>query len=414
MWIKSDRPGLTLAARIVLPRTIDPRTGRALTTVLLGSGYSDVGRWQQLRVEGIPRLLNWQIRVLLRPAWTASGRPRGVPRRRAAERLRRSRRDERLDRRPRRGRGGRRGGRRPRRRRRPASWTGDNGGRSPADDGIVRLPPVGPNGPAVPAGPKRSVKLVGSVLLVDGRPMFPRVIRASWRTAGAVETDGLQHGLARRGRRRRNCWRRPTAWDCGLSARRRGRLPPTFPTLVRRNRDRAIRGRRPLPRWAKLARSSIASWLGTSAAILTEPDLEATQRGPRQVRAADRRGNRPLICRPRTDLRGFSRAANLLLIDRRPLGTSLELSDYASWVRRQPLLASPGTPVWTTVQTQPNDVASPAACPLGPRPAARRWPSRRNRSGCWPIRPWRREAAGWCSLPTRRWIGPTRKRGSGR
>ena len=43
------------------------------------------------------------------------------------------------------------------------------------------------------------------------------------------------------------------------------------------------------------------------------------------------------------------------MIDRRPLGSSLELADYGAWVRRQPLLAVPGTPVWTTVQTQPNE-----------------------------------------------------------
>ena len=33
----------------------------------------------------------------------------------------------------------------------------------------------------------------------------------------------------------------------------------------------------------------------------------------------------------------------------------MELTDYAAWVRRQPLLARPGTPVWTAVQTQPNE-----------------------------------------------------------
>jgi hypothetical protein len=54
-------------------------------------------------------------------------------------------------------------------------------------------------------------------------------------------------------------------------------------------------------------------------------------------------------------LRSFSRPANLLLIDRRPLGTSLEFHSYEAWVRQQPLLASLGTPIWTTVQTQPNE-----------------------------------------------------------
>ena len=88
---------------------------------------------------------------------------------------------------------------------------------------------------------------------------------------------------------------------------------------------------------------------------LTEADLEATRRWADQIHAADRRMNRPLICRPRTDLRGFSRPANVLLIDRRPLGTSLEFDKYATWVRQQPLLASLGTPIWTTVQTQTNE-----------------------------------------------------------
>ena len=68
---------------------------------------------------------------------------------------------------------------------------------------------------------------------------------------------------------------------------------------------------------------------------LTAADLEPTQRWAQQVRAADRRANRPLVCKPRAELRGFSRAANLLLIDRRPVGTSFELSDYGAWVRRQ-------------------------------------------------------------------------------
>src|SRR5208283_3561828 len=58
------------------------------------------------------------------------------------------------------------------------------------------------------------------------------------------------------------------------------------------------------------------------------------------------------ICAPINNLSSYSRQVDLLLIDRRPLGTSLEMSAYGAWVGRQPLLAVPGTPVWTTVQTQ--------------------------------------------------------------
>ncbi|KKL03999.1 hypothetical protein LCGC14_2620460, partial [marine sediment metagenome] len=64
VWIKSDRSGLQLSARIVMPRTEDPRTGRPISTLVHGSSYTDVGRWQQLRITDIPRLLARQIRVL--------------------------------------------------------------------------------------------------------------------------------------------------------------------------------------------------------------------------------------------------------------------------------------------------------------------------------------------------------------
>ena len=46
--------------RIVLPRSIDRQTGRALTTILIGGSYTDAGRWQQLRMEGIPRPVDSQ------------------------------------------------------------------------------------------------------------------------------------------------------------------------------------------------------------------------------------------------------------------------------------------------------------------------------------------------------------------
>ena len=36
VWVKSDRPGLQLAARVVLPRTADPRTGKPLATIVFG------------------------------------------------------------------------------------------------------------------------------------------------------------------------------------------------------------------------------------------------------------------------------------------------------------------------------------------------------------------------------------------
>jgi hypothetical protein len=68
VWIKSDQPGIQLLARVVLPRTLDPRTGKPLTTFLFGDSYRDVTLWQQL---GIPKPvlgLERQVRAL-RSQW---------------------------------------------------------------------------------------------------------------------------------------------------------------------------------------------------------------------------------------------------------------------------------------------------------------------------------------------------------
>ncbi len=64
VWLNADRPGLQILLRAVLPHSIDPNTGRPLTTLLRGSGYTQAGNWQQLRIDNLPRLLERQVRVL--------------------------------------------------------------------------------------------------------------------------------------------------------------------------------------------------------------------------------------------------------------------------------------------------------------------------------------------------------------
>ena len=64
VWINADRPGLQILLRVVLPHSLDSRTGRPLTTLLRGSGYTQAGNWQQLRIDNLPRLLERQVRAL--------------------------------------------------------------------------------------------------------------------------------------------------------------------------------------------------------------------------------------------------------------------------------------------------------------------------------------------------------------
>jgi hypothetical protein len=96
---------------------------------------------------------------------------------------------------------------------------------------------------------------------------------------------------------------------------------------------------------------------------LTAADLPRIAETVKQLRAADRRVNRPIVCDPRENLFDYSSQAQILSVHRSPLGGDLELLDYGSWLKERPRLARPGKPFWTTVQTEasPSIVAQAAA-----------------------------------------------------
>ena len=101
------------------------------------------------------------------------------------------------------------------------------------------------------------------------------------------------------------------------------------------------------PLWDRVLAWDLGSGLG-------ESQVAAVQRWEKQIRTADRRqSGRPLICQADAQRRTYSRSVDFLVHGRQPLGTGLELSDYAAWLRERPRLAQSGTPFWTTVQTQP-------------------------------------------------------------
>jgi len=56
--------GLQVFGHVVLPHTLDPKTGGAATVLLPGGAYSRVGIWEQLRLDSTPLLLERQVRVL--------------------------------------------------------------------------------------------------------------------------------------------------------------------------------------------------------------------------------------------------------------------------------------------------------------------------------------------------------------
>ncbi len=379
VWIKADRPNLHFAVRVVLPRTADPRSGRPVATILAGPVYTDVGRWQQLRLGGIFTLLTRQTRILrmqlgpqvdereayvdavLLNVYGGPGKTNvwiddlavaghaATGSRPSAE-----------------------SGSTPASMALATSWVPANAtatsGAAPL--AVVRLPsvpadktPTPSRGPSpLPgtassgslngttpstsgndAAPRRIAKLVGSELRVNDRPTFPRVIQHRGESLTLLKQIGFN-----------------VVWLQRLPA------PELLEEADRLGLWLICPPPRALTPIAEIgpAFDSVLAWdLGND---LTDADLEPTRQWAEQVRTADHRGNRPLICCPRSDLPRYSRLADILLIDRRPLGTSLELNDYATWVRRRPLLARAGTPIWTTVQTQHNEALQQQLLALEP------------------------------------------------
>jgi hypothetical protein len=82
---------------------------------------------------------------------------------------------------------------------------------------------------------------------------------------------------------------------------------------------------------------------------LTAEHAKAVARTAQLVRLAD--PQRPLAADVWDGFQPYSRSVNLLGVHRWPLMTSLELPEYRDWLNQRRLLATPGTFLWTWVQT---------------------------------------------------------------
>lgn len=346
VWVKADRSGIQLLVRVVLPRVRDPQTGVPLSPVVGGSSYTAVGRWQQLRIDGIPQRLTRQARLLqphvnsavdVREAYV-DGILLNVYGGAGTTNV----------------------------------WIDDldiagfvESAGTVADRGPPRLEPLSPNPPfgamaadgqpasSAPSGSEDPsgghVKLVGSVLVVDGRPMSPRAIQYQGEPLALLKQLGFnavwfsqqptREILEEAGRL--GLW---VVCPPPLSPPSQSPAGAAAPAVI----DPAVVG----PAVVGPGFDRVLVWdLGSR---LTGAQFDSVRQWAEQVRAADRRSGRPLICRPEGDLRLYSTScADLLLIGRSPLGTSLDLADYGTWVRERPRLIRAGTPIWTTVQTQP-------------------------------------------------------------
>jgi len=371
LWVKADRPGVQIFARVILPRTQDPRSQTPVPVMLRleGDSYTQIGRWQQLRIAKLDELLARRIRglrlqmgphvdgreayvdqILLNlyggPGTTnvwvdelsltgyvdstpmATG-PAVVPlsslpdARESAAGPSPS---------PESG----------------VSWTQSPSaanGTTPDFGGSAEGSPPPPGQPpssSAGTGSRSSrarAELAGFVLQGDGQPMLLRAVSYQGESRAWLKQLGFN-----------TLWlSQPPSAALLAEAQQLGLkvvCPPPASLLASPTGDPAA----PPPRIGPEYDPVIAWNLGSG---LSESDVESTRQLAGRVHAADGYCRRPLVCRPDSNLWDFSGFVDALAVGQSPLATSLELSDYGRWIGYRSRLVRLGKAIWSTVQTEP-------------------------------------------------------------
>jgi hypothetical protein len=89
------------------------------------------------------------------------------------------------------------------------------------------------------------------------------------------------------------------------------------------------------------------------AGPLNRRSADAVQATLAAIRQSDPRGRRPVASDVEEAVRDYSRKLDLIGTAKFPLTSSLELTDYRRWVSQRKALATPGTVFWSWIQTHP-------------------------------------------------------------
>jgi hypothetical protein len=327
IWVKASRPGIQLAARVVLPRTLDHDDGSPVEVILRGPEYDRPGHWQQLVLKDMPKLLAAQIRVMRSTpgttvdgheafmdavVLTVAGDPQGVE----IEIddlvvdgvLRTGRDDVQLASYPSR-----------------AVTAPTASGGTPGGARLQRLPD---RDQPTNVGSTPSVELQGDLLLINNRPFVPRAVH--W------QGEPLKF-LAERGFNAVWFDQPPTA-DQIANAARHGLwficVPPRPEALARDGLG--------------CSDERVIAWYLQDDAI--ENDANYARRWADLIRE---RGDsdRPIILGPQSNWKLASQTADVLLA-RPPHFDVISDERYEQWLSARSSLARPGTPIWVSAPTQ--------------------------------------------------------------
>jgi hypothetical protein len=329
IWLKASRPDIQFAARIVMPRSTG-RDGQPAIAVVRGVRYQRVGHWQQLVLRNVPDLLADEVRVLratpgakIDPreayvdaiALVVPGEPNGIeiftdqleidgvllPERHDASGI------QQVSFPP------------------PAVHSAQTGAASasplPHETGSL----LSSHEAANPA----SIRLHGSVLIVDGKPFMPRVIPWHEEPLAFLANCGFNTIQLSE----------PPNAELAADAKRHGLwflCPAPRPDAI---------GEGPVGR----ADDRVLAWLLDDAAIELDPAYGRNWAA--LVRQRDVVRGRPIVIAPQGEGDSAANNADILAIDHLRVGR-LTPTDYDRWFASQTQLVQPGVPLWAAVAAQ--------------------------------------------------------------
>ena len=325
VWIKADRPGLQLMARIVFPGSVDSRTGQPVTALIRGETYQQADRWQVLGMGSIPMLVERQLEVLR----AQLGRP--IDGRHAymdmlvvnayggAGATSLSLSDPKIT-------------GRARAYLNPSSNSPRSAAGQRAPSRVMPIPTTARTRADVFASSQQPVAsrpdLQGGVLRAHGHPFFPLIIE--YQGESFADLAGLGFNTVQLSQP-------PTVAQCE-SARQHKLwiIAPPPPNIATAALDHDV---------------LLAWFLGRD---LTSAQLEPTGSIANELRRLPIDQRHLLIGAPVAGLNGHSRHLDILVHERLPLGTGLDVTGYRQWLSERPNLYRAGIPCWAVVQTEPH------------------------------------------------------------
>jgi hypothetical protein len=308
-WVSCNRPGTQLAATVVLPRAIDPETGEPRRLLIRSNKNGRGGDWEQLDFSELARELPAQARVA-RAQYGGIMDERGAfvsqlvilaPGGPGTTEL----------------------------------WVDqiamygvlNVGGQAPgaAPNGVVTASAITPAAASAPVA-----NSTAAIAALSGKPpAVPRIIQ--WQGEPLEFLQKLGFDAVWMGR--------PPVESEIAAAQRLGMFIVCEPPTPEQMRTLPLDGRF----------SQVMAWdLGP----LTQPgELELYHRWSQAIEYHESSPTRPVLLRPKGMTREASRIADLVMIGRPMLGSTISWPAYGAWLSQQRRLVRGGTPLWVNVET---------------------------------------------------------------